>query len=272
MTRHVTGHRSGFGAGWTHITRYDEADDNTGIAMSVLKLDAGGAWEEKAPSETAFLLMDGAASIVVGNQTHELSRHSLFDQSPSALHVAAGEAVRIQAARAAEFTVYRTANRKTFRPTVYRPEDVEDERRGKGQVGDTCLRLVRTIFDRRNSDANAELVLGEVVTLPGRWSSYPPHHHAQPEIYHYRFTKPQGYGHAELGDTVLKVRQNDTVKILADLDHAQCAAPGYGMYYAWVIRHLPDRPYTVPEFTPEHRWVMEPGSDHWRPAGIKDYG
>jgi 5-deoxy-glucuronate isomerase len=180
--------------------------------------------------------------------------------------------VRIEAARAAEFTVYRTKNRKPFRPALYRAEDVADERRGQGQVGNACLRLVRTIFDRRNSDANAELVLGEVVTLPGRWSSYPPHHHAQPEIYHYRFTKPQGYGHAELGDEVLKVRQNDTVKILAGLDHAQCAAPGYGMYYAWVIRHLPDNPYTVPEFTAEHRWVMEPGADHWRPAGIKDYG
>ncbi len=272
MTCHLTGHRSGFGVGWTHLTRFDEADDNTGIAMAVLKLDAGGAWEETAASETAFLLMDGQAAIAVGNQSHDVSRRSLFDQGPSALHVAAGEKVRIQAQAAAEFTVYRTANRKRFRPALYRPDGVPDEPRGRGQVGDTCLRLVRTIFDRRNSDADAELVLGEVVTLPGRWSSYPPHHHAQPEIYHYRFTKPQGYGHAELGETVYKVRQYDTVKIVAELDHAQCAAPGYGMYYAWVIRHLPDRPYTVPEFTPEHRWVMEPGSAHWRPAGIKDYG
>ena len=109
-----------------------------------------------------------------------------------------------------------------------------------------AIAIVRTVFDRRNADPNAELVLGEVVTMPGRWSSYPPHHHPQPEIYHYRFTKPQGFGHAELGEQVLKVRQYDTVKILDGLDHAQCAAPGYGMYYAWVIRHLPDNPYGIP--------------------------
>ena len=30
------------------------------------------------------------------------------------------------------------------------------------------------------------------------------------------------------------------------------------MYYAWVIRHLPDKPYTIPEFTEEHRWTLEP--------------
>jgi 5-deoxy-glucuronate isomerase len=111
-----------------------------------------------------------------------------------------------------------------------------------------------------------ELVLGEVVTLPGGWSSYPPHHHPQPEIYHYRFTHPQGYGHAELGERVVKVHQFDTVKIPAGKDHAQCAAPGYGMYYSWVIRHLPQAPYTVPEFADEHRWTMEPGAPYWQPG------
>jgi 5-deoxy-glucuronate isomerase len=108
-------------------------------------------------------------------------------------------------------------------------------------------------------------VLGEVITFQGGWSSYPPHHHPQPEIYHYRFTEPQGYGHAELGETVLKVRNYDTVKILDLNDHSQCAAPGYGMYYAWVIRHLPNDRYSVPEFTPEHKWIMQSDAQYWDP-------
>src|SRR5690606_22287859 len=137
-----------------------------------------------------------------------------------------------------------------------------------GQVRDRSLRFVRTIFDRRNSPPEVELVLGEVVTFPGGWSSYPPHHHPQPEIYHYRVTAPQGYGHAELGERVLKVRDRDTVCIPAGTDHAQCAAPGYGMYYAWVIRHLPDLPYTVPEFTAEHAWTMDANAGFWWPKGL----
>ena len=44
---------------------------------------------------------------------------------------------------------------------------------------------------------------------------------------------------AELGEEVFKVNDRDTVCIPPGLDHAQCAAPGYGMYYSWVIRHLP---------------------------------
>src|SRR5690606_17905680 len=125
-----------------------------------------------------------------------------------------------------ELTRYETASERPFEPSLGAPSDVRDEHRGAGQVRGACHRIVRTLLDRERSDPAAELVLGEVLTLPGRWSSYPPHHHAQPELYHYRFTHPQGYGHAELGDTVLKVRGLDTVKILASDDHAQVAAPG----------------------------------------------
>jgi 5-deoxy-glucuronate isomerase len=139
----------------------------------------------------------------------------------------------------------------------------ENEHRGRGLLDDTAYRLVRTIFDCRNRP-EAVLVLGEVVSFPGRWSSYPPHHHPQPEIYHYRFTEPQGYGHAELGDEVLKIRHGDTLKILDRKDHAQVAAPGYGMYYVWVIRHLPGEPYQTPEFTEEHRWLLQADAPVWR--------
>jgi 5-deoxy-glucuronate isomerase len=37
------------------------------------------------------------------------------------------------------------------------------------------------------------------------------------------------------------------------------------MYYAWVIRHLPDNPYGIPEFTEDHRWTTDPKAEFWRP-------
>ena len=266
MTLHITQNRSGFGPGLTPVTRVDESNDNTGIAFSILKLAAGSVHKETTAHETAWLLMEGRVTVSVGGKNTEFSRASLFDESPSCLHVAAGETVSFTCHSDVEFTVYATKNTKPFKPRLFQPKDVPNEHRGAGQVGGACLRFVRTIFDGKNADPNAELVLGEVVTMPGRWSSYPPHHHAQPEIYHYRFTKPQGFGHAELGEDVRKVRQYDTIKILNGVDHAQCAAPGYGMYYSWVIRHLPENPYTIPEFTAEHRWTMEKGADMWQPA------
>ncbi len=29
--------------------------------------------------------------------------------------------------------------------------------------------------------------------------------------------------------------------------------------------HLPENPYTVPEFTEEHAWIMDPNSRYWDP-------
>jgi 5-deoxy-glucuronate isomerase len=263
-------HRAGFRPGFTPITRRDDRDNETGIGLGVLVLRAGEALQACPAGETAWLLMQGRVRVAVSGTAHDFARSSLFDESASCVHVAAGTDVSFSALEDTELTVYDCANARSFAPRTFRPTDVPNEHRGRGQVRDRSLRFVRTIFDRRNSPEQVELVLGEVVTFPGGWSSYPPHHHAQPEIYHYRFTAPQGYGHAELGEAVHKVRQNDTICIPAGLDHAQCAAPGYGMYYSWVIRHLPGNPYTVPEFTAEHAWTMAPSAEFWWPRGVDD--
>jgi 5-deoxy-glucuronate isomerase len=262
----ITDHRKGFGPGFTAITSIGGPDDDSGIALGVLKLPAGGRYTTTPAGETAWLLMAGHASGRLGDIEFDMSRNSLFDDSPSCLHAPAGTRLEVACKADTEFTVYACANSAHFAPRWFRAGDTGDERRGEGQVGGRCLRIVRTIFDGSSSPPEAQLVLGEVLTLPGGWSSYPPHHHPQPEIYHYRFTHPQGFGHAELGEQVFRVRQYDTIRILAGNDHAQCAAPGYGMYYSWVIRHLPGNPYTVPEFTADHAWTMERGATIWEPG------
>ena len=65
---------------------------------------------------------------------------------------------------------------------------------------------------------------------------------------------------------MFKVRQHDTLKILARQDHAQVAAPGYGMYYLWIVRHLAGDPYTGFEFSPEHTWMLDPKEQGWEPG------
>ncbi|MEQ8274081.1 MAG: 5-deoxy-glucuronate isomerase [Deltaproteobacteria bacterium] len=265
MGAHITSHRDGFGPGRTTVV--SAGDDDSGMDFAVVRWAAGERVELTTEQETAWLLMQGRLRVTFGGDTHTISRDSLFDELPWALHVAAGEAVVFVCETDVEVTEYGAANRERFDPVLYGPDDVRNERRGKGALRDASFRFVRTIFDDTNTSKNAQLVLGEVVNLPGRWSSYPPHHHPQNEIYHYRFTDPRGYGHAELGEDVKKVRPNDTIKIQGGLDHSQCAAPGYGMYYAWVIRHLPERRYDVPDFTEAHTWTMKPGADGWWPSG-----
>jgi len=256
-----------FARGHTPITTLGEPTADTGMAFGIVRLGAGETHHAPADLEGALLLLDGEVSFSCNGARHTAARRSLFDEDPTALHFPAGTDASVTAISDCELATLGVDSSGAFEPALFDGDSLlESEHRGKGQLGDTAYRIVRTIFDGRNRP-EAALVLGEVVNFPGRWSSYPPHHHPQPEIYHYRFTEPQGYGHAELGDEVWKVRHGDTIKILDERDHAQAAAPGYGMFYIWAIRHLPDRPYTVPEFTAEHRWLLERGAPVWQPRG-----
>lgn len=263
MSLHIRRFREGFPPGLSWVTTLDEAEHNTGIALGVLKLAAGEHYRERMPSETAWLLMEGELEIEADGQAVELARRSIFDEAPAGVHVPAGAEVMFRCKSAVELTVYRSANRKVFTSLFF--HGVPDEHRCRDVADGTCYRLVRTILDRDNAHPDAELVLGEVVMLPGRWAGYPPHKHPQPEIYHFRFNKPQGFGFSGLDDEVVKVRSFDTIKIMPGVEHPQAAAPGYAMYFSWVIRHLPEAPYKMPEFGPEHRWVLEPDAAIWQP-------
>jgi 5-deoxy-glucuronate isomerase len=215
------------------------------------------------------VLLSGRVTVAAAGRVNEAHRASLFDQGPWSLHCGPGQRVAIEATREpAEFAVVRAGSSRLRGAIWSTPTECGTEDRGAGLAQGACRRLVRTIFDYQTRP-ESNLVAGEVVNFPGRWSSYPPHHHPQPEIYHYRFTKPQGYGHAEIGDAVLKVHDGDTTVIPGGLDHAQVSAPGYGMYYLWIVRHLPRRPYKGFTFTRDHTWLLDPAKQGWQPATEK---
>lgn len=236
-----------------------------GMDFGILRLGAGREWAESTPLETVLVLLNGSTEVRMNETSHQAARTSLFEQSPVTFHCGPGVALRVRAVSGpAEFAVIRTANTRSLPLRCYQAGEVATEDRGAGLVQGACRRLVRTIFDH-SSRPDSNLVVGEVVNYPGRWSSYPGHHHPQPEIYHYRFTLPQGYGHAEAGEEVFKIRHGDTLRIRGGIDHVQVSAPGYGMYYLWVVRHLPRRPYRGFTFSPEHRWLLDPAEQGWQP-------
>lgn len=253
-----------FGLKW--LARRDGEHADMLMDFGVYRMKKGDVYEETADLEKAVLLVYGEVQFDWAEKTHVENRENCFDVPPTALHADRTCAIRVTClSDEAEINILRTDNEKAFGNKLYLPSDTPDEFRGAGLMRETSTRIVRTIFDYSNAK-DANLVLGEVIGFPGKWSSYPPHHHPQPEIYYYKTNPENGFGYGELGDEVVKVQNNDTVFIEPGLTHPHCTAPGYALWYLWAIRHLDGNPYRSPDypvFLKEHLWVMDEDSHYW---------
>ena len=209
---------------------------------------------DTTPGEKAYLLTSGEAEFEWEGHKAAVRRTSRFDEEPWCLHVPSSVSVSVTGTKECELSVYRTANAASFESRLFSPEDCQVARPGAGIMNEAATRIVRTIFNKTNRP-QSNLVLGETINLPGKWSSYPPHWHQQPEIYFYSFNPEDGFGYSEVGGKVHRVKANDAVLIRPEATHPQVAAPGYAMYYAWAIRHLEGLPYTGPTDVPEYSWL-----------------
>jgi 5-deoxy-glucuronate isomerase len=163
--------------------------------FGVLVLADGESYEDNSPTdERVWLLALGTATLRWDGGETEVSRLNLFDYSPWCLSIPAGNKVTITAAQdGAEFYCCATDNPRPIKARLFSPEECQSEARGEGTPWETSTRIVRTVFDDTNG-SKSNLIIGEVIGVPGKWSSYPPLHHPQPEIYHYRFCLNRALG------------------------------------------------------------------------------
>ncbi len=137
------------------------------------------------------------------------------------------------------------------------------EERGEGAAQ-------RTIHQILMEDREAErLLVTEVLTPAGHWSSYPPHKHDTDdppnetyleEIYYFRMRDPRGFALQRVYtadrslDLSLAARDGDLVLVPRGY-HTVSAAPGYDTYYLNVMAG-PRREWKI-SFDPDHermRW------------------
>jgi 5-deoxy-glucuronate isomerase len=249
-----------FKSGYNPIT---SVDDDTMMDFGILILDKGTVEINSDGKERAYLLMTGEITFEWGNNRETVKRDSIFEEDPWCLHVPAGENVKITGiSEKSEISVTKTYNERKFNAKLYSRKDYRVEEFGKGTLGETSTRIVKTVFDYSTADY-ANLVVGEVINFPGKWSSYPPHHHPQPEVYFYRFYPEQGFGYSENGENVYKVKNNDAATFTEEFTHSQVSAPGYVMYYIWVIRNLENNPFNERIFVPEHKWLLDKNAKIW---------
>jgi 5-deoxy-glucuronate isomerase len=167
----------------------------------------------------------------------------VFSDYPHAAYLPPGTRFRVEADARTLLAEGRTAATGRFEPRTIRPEDCGFEVRGGGNA-------TRQIVDVLPPGFPAErLMVCEVFTPGGNWSSYPPHKHDRDdppreadldETYYYRFREDDAYGIQRLyapgdrGDQALVVRSGDLVLVRSGY-HPFVAAHGYDAYYLNVL-------------------------------------
>ena len=253
-----------FKTGYTSITEQDGKNPEMLLDFGILKMNKDDVHTDEQKKERAWILIKGSVVFEWEGRRAEGVRASCFDENPVALHVPEGVPVKIYAAEDSELGVEACDNDKLFESKFYSKEDVRCDIFGAGALNEASIRTVRTVFDGETSP-ESNMVMGEVINHPGKWSSFPPHDHPQPEIYHYRFFPEQGFGVSLLEDDAFIVKDGDSSLIMPDKTHSQVASAGYAMYYIWMIPHLPEDRWlpTTRYFRKEHEWLLEKDVKIW---------
>ncbi len=245
----------GFQNGAKVLSRAGDMPNDMRMNITVYAMKAG---ENRTFSyeteEMAVLLVLGQISICWQGEIRHCSRSSFITEGPHCLHTPRGIAVTVKAEADSEILVQSTENDRDFVPVFYLPEDCRDDIFGLDVFDNKMKRTVRTVFDYKNAPYS-NMVNGEVINHQGGWSSYTPHHHPQPEVYYYRYERPEGFGACFLGDDVYKITDGSCACIPGGVTHPQVTAPAFPMYYCWMIRHLPANPWTDRIVDPRYTWI-----------------
>lgn len=257
------------GDGHEGYTRFCTAgEDLRHLSFGVSPLGAGEEWEAQSGGEEWLaVVLTGRVDAAVGAvRWNDLgARRTVFAGQATAVYVPPRSRLWVRAsggpARVAICGSPVPPGAAAPEPYVIRPAEVKVTPRGRSPFS----RQVHDILD--DTRPAVRLVVGETFNAPGQWSSYPPHKHDEAraeveacleELYFYQFDPEGGFGAQFLYtsdgalDEVHRVRQGDVMLIPRGY-HPVAAAPGYGLYYLWVMagegRTL--RPFD----DPAHAWV-----------------
>lgn len=243
------------------------ADANWGyVGFALYRLAPGEtAHEATGDSEAILVLVEGKAHVTASGQDWGVmgDRMDVFEKTPPhCLYVPNGDIWTAVAATDCTLAVCRAPGKSGHKAQRVGPEGIALTPRGKG----TNTRFVNNIAMEAREVADSLLVT-EVFTPAGHWSSYPSHRHDEDdfpnmtyleETYYHRLNPAQGFGiqrvYTEDGslDETMAVQNHDVV--LVPRGHHPCGAPyGYEMYYLNVMAG-PVRKWRFKN-DPAHDWI-----------------
>jgi 5-deoxy-glucuronate isomerase len=185
--------------------------------------------------EIALVVLGGGCRVTAEGESWELGgRASVFAGMPWALYLPRDTRYTVEGD--AEIAVCAARCELRREPLLVRPEDVEVEVRGAGNATRQINHIIKPEFPAER------LLVVEVFTPSGNWSSYPPHKHDEDrapdevvleETYYYRtdgFAVQRLYSPRHDLDLTCTVHDGDLVLVPFGY-HTTAAAHGYDLYY-----------------------------------------
>lgn len=247
----------------------DDAAKLEVIGFDKIYLEPGESIElESGEYELGLVILAGKGDIVAGDfkALDKGQRNDVFSGKPTTIYIPRDTTYIVSAKGyiPLEIGVCKVKADKKYEPFVVEPEEVITEHRGQLN----WQRDVNDIITSKYEGKVDKIVLGETYGCSGQWSSYPSHKHDtdrmpyevnMEEIYHFKVNPSQGFGiqvmyndDFSLNESYM-VRNDDTIAIKEGY-HPVAAAPGYSIYYLWVMAGRSGRKLT-PCDDPKHAWV-----------------
>jgi 5-deoxy-glucuronate isomerase len=241
-------------AGWTYV------------AFEVWDLKPGDRRVgETEKTEACIVLLSGKARVTAKDFDSGVigARANVFEGPPWSVYLPARASYTIETEAECEIAICAAPAAGKLPARLIGPSEVETMTRGAG----SNTRFVRNILSE--TAAAESLLVVEVITPGGNWSSYPPHKHdrdALPgesyleETYYHRITPKQGFAFQRVYtddralDETMTVKDRDVVLVPRGY-HPVGAPHGYELYYLNVMAG-PKRTWRFHN-DPDHEWMLK---------------
>ncbi len=248
------------------------------ISFQARRLKADNEWSlVSGENELAIILLTGTISIdSTRGSWHDLERKDVWTGPATALYLPRNTEFTITAKRDTEFVVTWVPTDEDHEPWLIQPQEVPISIRG----GDNVSRQINDLLPPRSPVHR--LILVEVYTPSGNWSSYPPHKHDVhikgedgnlveadlEEVYFYKIDKPEGYAYQHVYTDensplqqagypidALVMAKNNCAVLIPEGYHPVVSAPGYTTYYLNVLAGSAQS--LANQDDPHYSWVKE---------------
>lgn len=212
------------------------------------------------PHEAMLHLIEGSCSLFVnGDRFADINgRPNPFQGKPTAVYLPPGTSYAVEGR--VEIAITYSKAIQGGDPALIAPDSLTPNQVGRDNWQRTVTMIAKPEFEAE------ELILGETLNPSGNWSGVPTHKHDihipevesfHEELYYFRVDRPGGWGIERVYDKgdldQLLLLQDRVVTIKPRGYHTVAAAPGYTLYYAFVLAG-PSKTL-IARLDPDQAWI-----------------